>query len=200
MQLEFTQPPDVGDIRSDRRRGRLPELRDPAVRQPDASSRSAPPANRRRRGRRRSRTRPSTSRPRSRPEVRDRGHARSCGREIVGARVGSELTPQRASSPCCSRSSSRSSTWPSGSSGGSASPRSSPPGTTSSATLAFLAIMQLEVSLTVIAALLTVIGYSLNDTIIIFDRVREDLKKKRNDSLYDGRSTAPSTRRCRARC
>jgi preprotein translocase subunit SecF len=51
-------------------------------------------------------------------------------------------------------------------------------------TLAFLAIMRLEVSLTVIAALLTVIGYSLNDTIIIFDRVREDLKKNRSDSLY----------------
>ncbi|MFI5257432.1 MAG: protein translocase subunit SecF, partial [Gemmatimonadales bacterium] len=51
-------------------------------------------------------------------------------------------------------------------------------------TLAFLAIMRLEVSLTVVAALLTVIGYSLNDTIIIFDRVREDLKKNRSDSLY----------------
>ena len=51
-------------------------------------------------------------------------------------------------------------------------------------TLAFLAIMRLEVSLTVVAAILTVIGYSLNDTIIIFDRVREDLKKNRTDSLY----------------
>jgi preprotein translocase subunit SecF len=35
-----------------------------------------------------------------------------------------------------------------------------------------------------VAALLTVIGYSLNDTIIIFDRVRENLKKQRNESLY----------------
>ena len=43
-------------------------------------------------------------------------------------------------------------------------------------TLAFLKIMHLEVSLTVIAAILTVLGYSLNDTIMIFDRVREDLK------------------------
>ena len=51
-------------------------------------------------------------------------------------------------------------------------------------TLAFLAIWRIEVSLTVVAALLTVIGYSLNDTIIIFDRVREDLKKNRTDSLY----------------
>lgn len=51
-------------------------------------------------------------------------------------------------------------------------------------TLAFLAIMRLEVSLTVVAALLTVIGYSLNDTIIIFDRVREDLKKNRTETLW----------------
>jgi preprotein translocase subunit SecF len=51
-------------------------------------------------------------------------------------------------------------------------------------TVAFLAIMRLEVSLTVVAALLTVIGYSLNDTIIIFDRVRENLRKARNEPLY----------------
>jgi len=52
-------------------------------------------------------------------------------------------------------------------------------------TMAFLAIMHLEVSLTVVAALLTVIGYSLNDTIIIFDRVRENLRKSRRESLRD---------------
>jgi preprotein translocase subunit SecF len=52
-------------------------------------------------------------------------------------------------------------------------------------TMAFLAMMHLEVSLTVVAALLTVIGYSLNDTIIIFDRVRENLKKQRKEPLYD---------------
>ncbi|HEY4306625.1 MAG TPA: protein translocase subunit SecF [Gemmatimonadaceae bacterium] len=52
-------------------------------------------------------------------------------------------------------------------------------------TLAFLAMMRLEISLTVVAALLTVIGYSLNDTIIIFDRVRENLKKQRKESLRD---------------
>lgn len=52
-------------------------------------------------------------------------------------------------------------------------------------TLAFLAMLRLEVSLTVVAAILTVIGYSLNDTIIIFDRVRENLKKQRNESLRD---------------
>lgn len=52
-------------------------------------------------------------------------------------------------------------------------------------TIAFLAAMNLEVSLTVVAALLTVIGYSLNDTIIIFDRVRENLKKQRKETLRE---------------
>jgi preprotein translocase subunit SecF len=45
--------------------------------------------------------------------------------------------------------------------------------------------MHLEISLTVVAAILTVIGYSLNDTIIIFDRVRENIRKNRKESLYD---------------
>jgi preprotein translocase subunit SecF len=49
-------------------------------------------------------------------------------------------------------------------------------------TLAFIKYMNLEVSLVVVAAILTVVGYSLNDTIIIFDRVRENLHKfKRHD-------------------
>ena len=52
-------------------------------------------------------------------------------------------------------------------------------------TLAFIMMLHLEVSLTVVAAILTVIGYSLNDTIIIFDRVRENLKKQRKESLRD---------------
>jgi len=52
-------------------------------------------------------------------------------------------------------------------------------------TMAFLAMMRLEISLTVVAAILTVIGYSLNDTIIIFDRVRENLKKQRKESLRE---------------
>jgi preprotein translocase subunit SecF len=53
------------------------------------------------------------------------------------------------------------------------------------ATIAFMVMMDIEVSLTVIAAILTVIGYSLNDTIIIFDRVRENLHKKRRETLYE---------------
>ena len=51
------------------------------------------------------------------------------------------------------------------------------------ATIAFIGVMDLEVSLVVVAAILTVVGYSLNDTIVIFDRVREDLKKYPKDSF-----------------
>lgn len=51
------------------------------------------------------------------------------------------------------------------------------------ATIAFIGVMDLEVSLVVVAALLTVVGYSLNDTIVIFDRMREDLKKFPKDSF-----------------
>lgn len=53
------------------------------------------------------------------------------------------------------------------------------------ATLAFIKLMNLEISLTIVAGILTVIGYSLNDTIIIFDRVRENMKKRRDLKLYD---------------
>jgi protein-export membrane protein SecD/preprotein translocase SecF subunit len=51
------------------------------------------------------------------------------------------------------------------------------------ATIGFIAVMHLEVSLVVVAGVLTMVGYSLNDTIIIFDRVREDLKKYPKDSF-----------------
>ncbi|CAA9475870.1 MAG: Protein translocase subunit SecF [uncultured Solirubrobacteraceae bacterium] len=50
-------------------------------------------------------------------------------------------------------------------------------------TLAFIKLMHLEISLTVVAGILTLLGYSLNDTIIIFDRVREDLRKGRSEPL-----------------
>jgi protein-export membrane protein SecD/preprotein translocase SecF subunit len=53
------------------------------------------------------------------------------------------------------------------------------------ATLAFIAVMRLEVSLVVVAALLTMVGYSLNDTIIIFDRVRENLKKYQRSGFVE---------------
>jgi preprotein translocase SecF subunit len=45
--------------------------------------------------------------------------------------------------------------------------------------------MNLEVGLVVVAAVLTVLGYALNDKIVIFDRVRENLKKYRRQNLYE---------------
>jgi preprotein translocase subunit SecF len=53
------------------------------------------------------------------------------------------------------------------------------------ATLAFMAYLHLEVGLVVVAAILTVVGYSLNDKIVIFDRVRENLKKYRRRNLSE---------------
>jgi preprotein translocase subunit SecF len=50
-------------------------------------------------------------------------------------------------------------------------------------TLAFLAFFQYDLTLNVIAALLTITGFSTNDTIVIFDRVRENLRGMRRDSL-----------------
>ena len=49
-------------------------------------------------------------------------------------------------------------------------------------TFAFLAFFRYDLSLNVIAALLTVTGYSTNDTIVIFDRVRENMRKMRRES------------------
>ena len=51
-------------------------------------------------------------------------------------------------------------------------------------TLGFFSIFQIEVSLNVIAALLTLVGFSVNDTIVVFDRIRENRKLHRRDSLY----------------
>lgn len=45
-------------------------------------------------------------------------------------------------------------------------------------TLGFLALFRVEISLTTVAALLTIVGYSLNDTIVVFDRIRENMGKK----------------------
>jgi preprotein translocase subunit SecF len=50
-------------------------------------------------------------------------------------------------------------------------------------TLGFFSLIHYEISLTVIAALLTLVGYSMNDTIVIFDRVRENLRLMRRDPL-----------------
>jgi preprotein translocase subunit SecF len=50
-------------------------------------------------------------------------------------------------------------------------------------TVGFFSFFDKEISLTVIAALLTLVGYSTNDTIVVFDRIRENLKILRRDSL-----------------
>lgn len=52
-------------------------------------------------------------------------------------------------------------------------------------TLAFFSIFQWEISLTVLAALLTLVGFSVNDSIVIFDRIRENITLHRNRSLYN---------------
>ncbi len=51
-------------------------------------------------------------------------------------------------------------------------------------TLGLLAIMRSEVSLGTVAAFLTIVGYSLNDTIVVFDRIRENLGKPRHGLSY----------------
>jgi len=50
-------------------------------------------------------------------------------------------------------------------------------------TLVFFSITNREISLAVVAALLTIIGYSLNDTIVVFDRVRENLQTRRRENF-----------------
>jgi len=51
-------------------------------------------------------------------------------------------------------------------------------------TVAFMSLLHLEISLVVVAALLTIVGYSLNDTIITMDRMRENLHKFKRADLY----------------
>ena len=50
-------------------------------------------------------------------------------------------------------------------------------------TLGFFAFTRLQVDLNVVAAFLTIVGYSLNDTVVIYDRIREDLRKYRKMAI-----------------
>jgi preprotein translocase subunit SecF len=50
-------------------------------------------------------------------------------------------------------------------------------------TIGFFSLLNKEITMTVIAALLTLVGYSMNDTIVIFDRIRENLKISRREPL-----------------
>jgi preprotein translocase subunit SecF len=52
-------------------------------------------------------------------------------------------------------------------------------------TFGFLSILNIEITLATVAAILTILGYSLNDTIVVFDRIRENLKKRRKESYAD---------------
>lgn len=52
-------------------------------------------------------------------------------------------------------------------------------------TFGFFALTQLEFNLNIVAAVLTIIGYSLNDTIVVYDRIRENLRKYRKMQILD---------------
>jgi len=52
-------------------------------------------------------------------------------------------------------------------------------------TLGFFSLLNKEISLTVIAALLTLVGYSMNDTIVVFDRIRENVRLNKRENFVD---------------
>ena len=52
-------------------------------------------------------------------------------------------------------------------------------------TLGIFSLFSLEINLSIVAAVLTIVGYSMNDTVVIFDRVRENLKKYSDIKIYD---------------
>ena len=52
-------------------------------------------------------------------------------------------------------------------------------------TLGIFSLLNKEISLTVIAALLTLVGYSMNDTIVVFDRIRENVRLNKRENFFD---------------
>ena len=52
-------------------------------------------------------------------------------------------------------------------------------------TLGFFSLLNFEINLSIVAAVLTIVGYSMNDTVVIFDRVRENLKKYSDIKIFD---------------
>ena len=52
-------------------------------------------------------------------------------------------------------------------------------------TLGIFSVLSLEINLSIVAAVLTIVGYSMNDTVVIFDRVRENLKKYADIKIFD---------------
>ena len=52
-------------------------------------------------------------------------------------------------------------------------------------TLGFFSLLNLEINLSIVAAVLTIVGYSMNDTVVIYDRVRENLKKFSDIKIFE---------------
>ena len=52
-------------------------------------------------------------------------------------------------------------------------------------TIGFFSLLSLEVNLSIVAAVLTIVGYSLNDTVVIYDRIRENLRKYSKTQITD---------------
>jgi len=52
-------------------------------------------------------------------------------------------------------------------------------------TIGIFSFFQIEFNLSIIAALLTIIGYSMNDTVVVYDRIRENLRKYKKQDLYE---------------
>ena len=52
-------------------------------------------------------------------------------------------------------------------------------------TLGFFSLFELEINLSIVAAVLTIVGYSMNDTVVIFDRVRENLRKFSDIKIFE---------------
>jgi preprotein translocase subunit SecF len=52
-------------------------------------------------------------------------------------------------------------------------------------TLGFFSLFNLEINLSIVAAVLTIVGYSMNDTVVIYDRVRENLKKFSDIKIFE---------------
>ncbi len=52
-------------------------------------------------------------------------------------------------------------------------------------TMGIFSFLQIEFNLSIIAALLTIIGYSMNDTVVVYDRIRENLRKYKQMNIFD---------------
>jgi len=57
-------------------------------------------------------------------------------------------------------------------------------------TLGIFSLFSLEINLSIVAAVLTIVGYSMNDTVVIFDRIRENLKKFSDVKIFDLTNTS----------